>query len=549
MSKRFALVSVLLIAAMLVSGCGQKTVAPTTAPVQPTTAPAQPTAVPAPTDTPKPAPTATPVQPKKLVWGVSMGTNCLDPAFQTGLPDSNNLVNIYNGVVTHKPGSLTEVDPDLAERWTVSADGLVYTFYLRSGVQWQGGYGEFTAEDVKYSWDRMLNPETKTTGATVLKVISSIEVVDKYTVRVTLKAPNPPFLINIANTVGALIVNKKAIEERGTEYCLKPIGTGPYQVSKAETNGTVVLQVFDKYFGAKPAIDEVEMRVIPEESVAVMALKSGEIDYAIVREPINIASLLKAAPEVVVNGDQQYTASTYALWLNNTRKPFDDVRVRRALTHAIDRDTLAREATEGLATKRADSPVPPSLLGYTEDVTKYDYDPEKAKALLAEAGYPNGFKITVDSMNTAFNPVMLTIVQSYWKKVGVDLEISYLDRAAIRQHQAEGSYDITVSNPTRAEVGLILDYYKCGNFPPGPNFNLYKAPDDICKLMIDQATEIDQQKRVEMVTKIQQQITNDCPNVLLWYVAEVTAARSYVKGMIPNLPSWQTRFYYFDIVK
>lgn len=540
MSKRFVLISVLLIVGMLVSGCAQKTAAPpapTTAPAQPTTAPAQPTVAP------------TPAQPKKLVWGVAMGTNCLDPAYQTGLPDSNNLVNIYSAVVKHKPGSLTEVAPDLAERWEVSPDGLVYTFYLRSDVKWQYGYGDFTAEDVKYSWDRMLNPDTKTTGATVLKVINSIEVVDKYTVRVTLKVPTPPFLINIANTGGALIVNKKAIEERGTDYCLKPVGTGPYQVVKAETNGTVVLAASPDYFGGKPAIDEVEMRVIPEESVAVMALKAGEIDFMIVREPANIAALFKAGPDIVVNGDPQSSCSTYALWLNNTRKPFDDVRVRRALTHAIDRDTLAREATEGLVQRRADSPVPPALFAYTEDVTKYEYDPAKAKALLAEAGYPNGFKITVDSMNTAFNPIMLTIVQQYWKQVGVDLEINYLDRAAIRQHQAEGNYDITVSNPTRAEVGLILDYYKCQNFPPGPNFSLYKAPDPICDLMNAQATENDPQKRAEMIKQIQQQITNDVPNVLLWYVAEITAARSSVKGMIPNLGSWQTRFYLFDIVK
>ena len=117
------------------------------------------------------------------------------------------------------------------------------------------------------------------------------------------------------------------------------------------------------------------------------------------------------------------------------------------------------------------------------------------------------------------------------------------------QHQGEGSYDITVSNPTRAEVDLIIDYYRCENFPPGPNMNLYKAPDEICELMNAQAQELDEAKRVEMLERIQQQIAEDTPNVPLWYVSEVTAARSWVKGMIPNLAAWQTRFYMFDIEK
>jgi peptide/nickel transport system substrate-binding protein len=544
MSKRFALLVILLVLCLVVGACGAATPEPEP---EPTTAPVAD--APEPTATAVPEPEPTEAMPKKLVWGVTMGTNCLDPAFQTGLPDSNNIMNIYSNVITHKPGSLTEVAPDLAERWEVSDDGLAYTFYLREGVKWQKGYGELTAEDVKYSWDRMRDPETGARGASVFAPIESIEVVDPLTVRVNMKTPFAPFLINIAHSTGAHIVNQKAVEEGGDDYCLSPVGTGPYQVVTAETNGTVVLEVFEDYFGSRPAIDEVEMRVVPEESVAVLALKAGEIDYMIVREPANIADLRNAGDEIIVNADPNFSASTYALWLNNTREPFNDVRVRRALIHAIDRDTLAREATEGLVTKAANSVVPPSLVGYTDDVTKYEYDPEKAKALLAEAGYGDGVQITVDSMKTAFNPIMLTIVQQYWKEVGVDLEIGYLDRAAIRQHQGEGSYDITVSNPTRAEVDLIINYYRCDQFPPGQNMNLYKAPDEICELMDAQAQELDQAKRVEMLETIQKQISEDAPNVPLWYVSEVTAARSWVKGMIPNLAAWQTRFYLFDIEK
>ncbi|MBM4465034.1 MAG: hypothetical protein FJ014_05675 [Chloroflexi bacterium] len=545
MRKSFVyLLTSLVILGVVLSGCGPTpTIEPTKAPT-PTKAP-EATKPPAPTDTPKPAPTPTVKTKKKLTWAFAMGTNCLDPAFQTGIPDSNNIMNIFNSVVAPKPGSLTEVAPGLAERWEVSADGTVYTFYLRAGVKWHEGYGEFTAQDVKYSWERVMDPATKALGTPALKVVKSIEVVDSRTVRVTLKNPQPGFLINVAFTPNTNIVNKRAIEERGKDFCLKPIGTGPYRVVKAETNGGVTLAANDDYFGGRPAIDEVELRVVPEESVAVLALKAGEIDYMIVREPANITELRKAQG-VVVNGDDKFAASIYALWLNNTRKPFNDVRVRRALIHAIDRETLVREATEGMLIRVAHSVVPPALVGHTDDVVKYEYSPEKAKALLAEAGYPNGFKITVDSMKTAFNPIMLTIVQNYWKKVGVELEINYLDRAAIRQHQGEGNYDITVANPTRAEVDMIMDYFRCGQFPPGPNMALYKGP---CELIEAQATENNPQKRIEILKQIQQQIAIDAPVVPLWYVIEVSAARNYVKGMIPNAGTWTTRFHLFDIQK
>ena len=495
--------------------------------------------------------TATPEEKpkKKLKWAFGMVTNCLDPAFQTGGPDSMHISNIFNSLVEHKPGTLGEVNPGLADRWEVSEDGLVYTFYLHPGVKWQEGYGDFTAEDVKYSWERIIDPETLARGGAVFaRPFKSIEVVDPLTLRVTLEYPNAPFLNMIAHTPAARIVNKRAVEERGDEHCIKPVGTGPYRVVEAEVGGGVIMEAFDDYFKGRPAIDEVEYVVMPEESVVVLALKAGEVDFIVVREPANI-KMLRGEPDVFVNVDEDFPGGLYALWLNNSRKPFDDVRVRRALMHAIDRETLVPEATEGMITRVAHAVIPSTMLGYTEDVVKYEYDPLKAKALLAEAGYPDGFKVTADSMKTAFNPVVLTMVQSYWKEVGVDLEINFIDRAAIRQHQSEGNYDITVSSPTRAESDLILNYFKCDAFPPGPNMALYKGPDWYCEMIDAQSREADVQKRSEMIERIQKQIAEDCPIMLLWHPAEVTAARTYVTGLIPNMETWKAYFFLMDIEK
>ncbi|MGQ0569629.1 MAG: ABC transporter substrate-binding protein, partial [Armatimonadota bacterium] len=200
---------------------------------------------------------------KRLVWASSLPTVCLDPAFGGRLPDWNNRMNIFNWLVVHKPGTLTEVAPDLAERWTVSPDGTVYTFFLRQGVKWQDGYGDFTAQDVKYSWERLLDPAIRVTDNSDLRPVKSIEAVDPRTVRVTLNAPTPGWLLTIANSAFTAIVNRRAVEERGNQHCLRPIGTGPYRVVRAESRGGVVLAAHDEYFGGRPRIDDVEMRVIP----------------------------------------------------------------------------------------------------------------------------------------------------------------------------------------------------------------------------------------------------------------------------------------------
>ncbi len=487
---------------------------------------------------------------KTLTWSFTQGVVCLDPPFQTGGTDSMILVNVYNSLVTHNPESLKVVDPDLAESWEVSEDGTVYTFNLREGVQWQNGYGELTADDVVWTWERIMDPDTGARGANVLAPVASIEAVDDYTVQVTLESPYSPFLVNIAHSPATLIVNQQAVEELGEEYCLNPVGTGPYIVTEAESNGDAVMEAFDDHFKGRPAIDELVLRAIPEESVAALALRDGEIDYMIVREPANILSL-QNDDSIVVNADENFAASMYALWLNNTREPFTDPRVRQALIHAIDRETLVREATEGFLSTVAHSVVPPSLLGHTQDVTQYEFDQDRARELLAEAGYGDGADLTAltigaQAMQTAFNPIMLTIVQQMWAEVGVNLEIEYLERGAIRERQGAGDYDITVSNPTRAEVDLLLDFFRCENFPPGPNFALYEGP---CDLINEQATIIDQDERAEAIQEIQRQIADDAPIVPLWYPVEVTAARPNVSGLIPNLGGWQTRFYLFDIAE
>jgi peptide/nickel transport system substrate-binding protein len=480
---------------------------------------------------------------KRLVWAQALPTLCLDPAGGGRLPDWNNRMNIFSWLVTHKPGSLTEVAPDLAERWTVNQDGTVYTFFLRAGVKWHENYGEVTAEDVKYSWERLLNPATRAPDNSDLRPVRSIEAVDARTVRVTLSAPSAGWLTNIANSAWTAIVNRRAVEERGINHCLRPIGSGPYRVARAEARGGVTLVANDDYYGGRPKIDEVEMRVIPEESVAVLALRSGDIDFMLVREYPNMA-LLQRVANVNLNMDFRGSTSPYILWLNNTRAPFTDARVRRAMAVATDRKTLSLRVTEALTNRVAHSVIPPSVFGHTEDIPKYDFDRARARRLLAEAGFPNGFRTSLMILNSAYHPATAVIIQAMWRQVGVEVQIEPLEVAVRTTRQRAGDYNMALSNPTVAEVSQILQYFDPRNIP-GTNLNLYKGA-NMDRLIDAQNREINPQRRAAILRQIQQQVAEDMPGIPLWYVSEGTAARSNVRGMIQNLGWWQTRFYLMD---
>ncbi len=481
---------------------------------------------------------------KRLVWVVSFPTSCIDPAYSNRLPDWQLTMNVYNGLVRQKPGSLSEVEPDLAERWTVSPDNTVFTFHLRSGVRWHENYGEFTAEDVKYSWERQLNPETRANSSADLRRVKSIEILDPRTVRVTLDQPFPAFLVTIANSAFTAIVNRRAIQERGSSHCIRPIGTGPYRVARAEVRGGALLVANDQYFGGRPKIDEVEMRVILEESVSVLAFRAGELDMMVVREFPNIA-LLRRTPNVVVNADDQFAASVYQLTLNNSRKPFNDVRVRRAMLHALDRRTIMLRVGAGILGQIAHSHIPPAIYGFTSDVPRYEYNPAKARQLLREAGYPDGFRVTAIAPNTAYHPPILTFVQAMWKQVGVDLQLQLLDGAALRPRQRAGDFDLTSGDPTESEIGQHLARLD-GREIPVLNQSQYRDR-GIDTLIDTQARETNPQQRVAILKRIQQQLATDLPTLPLFPTVQATAARSYVKGMVPNLGWWQQQFYRMDI--
>lgn len=366
----------------------------------------------------------------------------LDPHKATTTQDKPVVSWIFNGLVRLKPGSakLEDIEPDLAEKWTTSADKLVWTFNLRKGVKFHGNYGELTADDVVYSLQRASSSKTSSFSADYASV-DKIEAIDPLTVRITLKSPIPSLLGIVANYHGGNIVSKKAVEERGDNFRINPIGTGPFAMEGYKPNESVTLAAHANYFRGKPKIDKIVYRFIPSDSSRDLAFESGELDLLYGRQDQLWVDRMKKKQGVVVEAVPPGELAT--LSLNMKQKPLDDVRVRRAIAYAVDAEALAGHKGKSVATA-AEAVVPIGYLGQVKALPAEKRDVAKAKALLAEAGHPNG--VTIKAIQTQL-PTMLSsmqVVQAQLKEAGINLQLEVVDHqtfhAQIRKDLSQAVY-------------------------------------------------------------------------------------------------------------
>ena len=373
----------------------------------------------------------------------------LDPHKATTTQDKPVVSWIFNGLVRLKPGSakLEDIEPDLAEKWTTSDDKLTWTFSLRKGVKFHGAYGEMTADDVVYSLQRAGSSKTSSFSADYASV-EKIEAVDPSTVRIVLKSPIPSLLGIVANYHGGSIVSKKAVEERGENFRITPIGTGPFAFEGYKPNESVTLVSHAGYFRGKPKIDKIVYRFIPSDSSRDLAFEAGELDLIYGRQDQLWVDRMKKKAGVVV--DAVPPGELGMISLNTKQKPLDDVRVRRAIAYAVDPEAMAAHKGKSVATA-AQSVVPIGYLGQIQAMPMEKRDIAKAKALLAEAGFPNG--VQIKSVQTQL-PTMLSsmqVVQAQLKEAGIDLQLEVVD------HQ-------TFHANIRKDLSQVV-YYAAARFP------------------------------------------------------------------------------------
>lgn len=372
------------------------------------------------------APAVSQTPPGVLIVGQIAEPKSLDPAAVTAVNDFRILVNLYEGLLMYAPGTL-EVAPALATAWEVSEDGTEYTFSLRDGVTFHDGT-PFNAEAVKFNFDRMLNEDHPyhDTGpfplAFFFSAVQATEVIDDLTVKFTLEAPYAPFLSNLAYPTG-LMVSPAAVEASGADFGRNPVGTGPFKFAEWRSNEAVVIEKNPDYWGEPAGTDAVVFRPITDANTRVAEMLAGGIDMMVEVPPTALSEFQGEAFRVV----EQAGPHLWFLILNAKEGPFADKLVRQAANYAINKEAIVNDVLEGTADVAA-GPIPPAFAwAYDESLDPYPYDPEKAKALLAEAGVAEGTEVVfyvTEGGSGMLDPVpMGTAIQADLNAVGFDVKI------------------------------------------------------------------------------------------------------------------------------
>ncbi|HID08631.1 TPA: ABC transporter substrate-binding protein, partial [Candidatus Micrarchaeota archaeon] len=374
----------------------------------------------------------------ELVVAVSTEPPSLDPT--TNPAAAIDLIfhhNLYEGLV--KVNAEGDYVPCLAISWEVSGDGLVWTFRLREGVLFHDGT-PFDAEAVKASFLRHMDPETPHPHPEYYEEITEIRVLDERTMQFVLERPVPYFLAILAQADSVIVPTKSRIGRPLSEH---PVGTGPFRFVEWRPGIEIVLERNpDYYLPWIPMLDRVVFRFIPDDAVRVMALRAGDVDVAVDVSP-QLARELERDPRFrVISGPMNLVQ---ILAINNARRPFDDIRVRRAIAHGIDREKIIELVSLGYGTPIG-SHITPGMPYYVDLTGLYPHDPVKARELLSEAGFPNGFDTTLTlPSNYEFHVRTGEVIAAQLSVVGIRARIELVDWGTwLERVYAQADYDLTV---------------------------------------------------------------------------------------------------------
>ena len=453
----------------------------------------------------------------------------LDPARIFGIENQTVASHVYNGMVKYDQAT-NKILPDLATSWSVSADGTEYTFKLRDGVMFHKGYGQLTSDDVKFSLERVLNPDTKSRYAGQLAGVKAVEAPDPLTVKIVLDAPNAGLLNKLTDFNQGWIASRKAVTEIGDkQYAMQPIGTGPFMFDKWSPGNQVRVVANKDHFGGPPSLDAVTFRIIKDETAAAIALENGEIDvFFALQSPPVIDRLKKADGIAVLNRVANHTIN---LVLNQSVKPLDDIRVRKAIAYGISREALISGYFKGTKAP-GHSVITSSFPEYTEELPQYAHDPEKAKALLKEAGQ-EGFTLELVTVGLSPYNELVIPMASDLEKVGIKTKITVLERGAYLQARGKGDIMTCITGivgPPDPDSPLV-SLYATKSFPPGMNTSRYNKADD---LLASAAAEQDPAKRTAIYQQIMGQTMEDVPVLPLYADQLFLAHSSKVKGLVQN---------------
>jgi ABC-type transport system substrate-binding protein len=464
-----------------------------------------------------------------------------DPASVFRTENENIAFNIYSGLVSYD-SKTGQIVPDLSDKWE-SSDNKTWTFHLRKGVKWQKGYGELTSADVIYSYQRIIDPKIASPYANDFANVASVEAPDNYTVVYKLKTVDGNFPHVVANYHQGQIVKKEAVEKYGDQYKWNPVGTGPFELESLKPNQEIVLARNVDYFKGPAPLSKIIFTIIKDDDTAGIALQNGEIDLAMrIDRTETVQRLQKAGFLMNTRQDRAVNVMVF----NTTVKPLDNVKVRQAYAYAIDWPTIIK-TTYPLLESPTINLLPKWMDVYTTDVPKYDFNPEKAKQLLNEAGFPNGF--TIHQLTTSSSGITedLQLVQEYLKKVGINLQFELVDSPTYNKRRNSGEFEISSRLlPAINPDTILFSYLHPSNLvPKGLNGARYNNPELTAKLEAARS-EVNPDKRKQLYAEVQKIALTDMPYLPYYSAHTIWPSYDYVTNVNIN-PISQVNYYEVDM--
>jgi peptide/nickel transport system substrate-binding protein len=431
-----------------------------------------------------------------------------------------------------KPGTPLDVRPDLAESWRVSDDGLRYTFRLRKGLKFADG-SALDAKAVKWSFDRMM--AINKGSAAQLRQLRSTEALDATTVQMTLSEPYAYFLPTIAGNTTAAVVNPKIMDhekdgDRGQAWLANnAMGSGPYVLTEWRRGQQVTLDYNPHWYGQEPAMKRVIVKIVPESTNQKLQLEKGDIDTM---APISIPEMLSLQGKPGVRVLEVPSLLLILAYLNNKKPPLDNVKVRQAMSYAINYDQIIKELIQGKG-RRLRGPIAYGMEGYDPSLKGYDYDPAKAKQLLAEAGFPRGVELTLTyaSQGAPGADDVALAAQANLAEVGIRVKIEKVAEPTRRERIDKGDFQWSVGGWTTTPLPPQTIYRWIHSSLQGINANraFYSNP-RVDELVSKAPTVLDGAKRIAMYQEAQRLIVDEAPYILFYQANQIMALRDNLDG-------------------
>lgn len=470
---------------------------------------------------------------KALILAQPLDPTGLDPALGTDSAAINLYSLVYDTLVMYKPGDKLELTGALAETWTISSDGLTYTFNLRKGVKFTDGT-PFDAEAVKFNLDRQLDATNEfhtaemTFAANIFSQMESYKVVDANTFEIKLKKVFPGFIEQLTSYGAGGIASPTAVKKFGKDYFKNPVGTGAFVLSEWKKDDQLIFKGNKNYWNGAPKVAQLIVRTIPESTTQLAELKSGGINVTFYG--LNDNDMVEAAKDTNVTVKSLPALSSYNVHFRMWKKPFSDLRLRQAVAYAVNKENIAKFVLQGHAAPATGVMPKASWAAYSTE--PYPYNPEKAKQLLAEAGYPNG-GLKVSLLTNPHMQPAAEAMQSDLEKVGFVVELQRTEGGAFWAQLPTDVGDMIMDNwwlPNGDPDYLLGAMFHTSGIEKQSNVDRYSNP--AVDALLDQAvSETDQAKRAALYSQVQELVAKDEPNVPLYYLDNLYAYRNEVKGL------------------